>query len=224
MGLAEEEGDAVVELAGEEGAGEVVEEGAGAEVVAEPEFGEFEMGLPGDQAEVGGGVFAEVSGVGGIVADDFKGAVAGEVEETFAKAEGIGGLEEDGAAGAEPGGGAGEDAGGGGVEMLEDFGHDDDVVGGEMGPGGGVGGLVEVEVDVLAVELAREAVVEVAEGVDGGVGEGFLELEGLVGEADVEKAGEGALGLADALKEFEQELVAALMELQVLRGEGVHRP
>ena len=84
--------------------------------------------------------------------------------------------------------------------------------------------MVEVEVDVLAVELAREAVVEVAEGVDGGVGEGFLELEGLVGEADVEKAGEGALGLADALKEFEQELVAALMELQVLRGEGVHRP
>ncbi len=84
----------------------------------------------GDEAEVGGGVFAEVAGVGGVFADDFKGAVAGEVAEAFAEADGIGGLEEEGAAGAEPGGGAGEDAGGGGVEMLEDFGHDDDVVGG----------------------------------------------------------------------------------------------
>jgi hypothetical protein len=73
-------------------------------------------------------------------------------------------------------------------------------------------------VDVLAVELAGEAVIEVAEGVDGGVGEGFLELEGLVGEADVEEAGEGALGLADALEDGEEKLVAALMELQVLRG------
>jgi len=176
----------------------------------------------GDEAEVGGGVFAEVAGVGGVFADDFKGAVAGEVAEAFAEADGIGGLEEEGAAGAEPGGGAGEDAGGGGVEMLEDFGHDDDVVGGEGGPGGGVGGVVEVEVDVPAVELAGEAVVEVAEGVDGGVGEGVLELEGLVGEADIEEAGERARGLADALEYGEEKLVAALMELEVMRGVRFH--
>ena len=93
-----------------------------------------------------------------------------------------------------------------------------------MGPGGGVGGLVEVEVDVAAVELAREAVIEVAEGVDGGVGEGFLELEGLVREADVQKAGEGALGLANALEDGEEKLVAASMELEVMRGVGFHRP
>jgi hypothetical protein len=30
--------------------------------------------------------------------------------------------------------------------------------------------------------------------------------------------------LADALEDGEEKLVAALMELQVLRGEGVHRP
>jgi hypothetical protein len=81
-----------------------------------------------------------------------------------------------------------------------------------------VGGGVDVEVDVLAVELAGEAVVEVGEGVDGGVGEGFLELEGLVGEANVEEAGEGALALADAVEEGEEKLVAARMEREAMRG------
>ena len=82
--------------------------------------------------------------------------------------------------------------------------------------------MVEVEVDVLAAELAGEAVIEVAEGVDGGVGEGVQELEGLVGEADVEEAVEGPLGLADALEYGEEKLVAALMELEIMRGVRFH--
>ena len=71
--------------------------------------------------------------------------------------------------------------GGGGVEMLDDFSHDDDIVGRDRGPGGRVGSAVQVEVNVLAAQLAGEAVIEVAESIDDGGGEGFLEKQGLMG-------------------------------------------
>ena len=66
---------------------------------------------------------------------------------------------------------------------------------------------------MLAAQLAGEAVVEVAEGVDGGVGEGLLEEQSLVGEADVQEAAEGPLAFLNAMQYIQEELIAALMEL-----------
>jgi hypothetical protein len=97
--------------------------------------------------------------------------------------------------------------------MFKNFGHDDDVIGDDGGPGGGIGGVVEVEVDVPAAELAGEAVVEVTEGIDGGLRKSFLEQERLMGEADIEEAAEGTLAFLNPMQYIEEELIAALMEL-----------
>ena len=212
MGLPESDGNAIVELTGEEGAGEVVENVLGAEVVLEPEAGEVELGLAGEPFEVGDGVLAEVAGVGGIFANDLEGAAADEHAEAFAQANGVGSLEHERAAGTEPRSHTGENLGGGGVEMLDDFGHDDDVVGFEDGPGCGVGRMVEVEVDVLAAHLARETVVKIAYGIDGGLWKGLLEEKSLMGEADIEDALTTRLALLDPLDGLEEELVAPVME------------
>ena len=72
--------------------------------------------------------------------------------------------------------------------------------------------MIEVEVNVLAAQLAGEAVVEVAYGIDGGQWKGLLEEESLMGEADIEDAFTTRLTLLDPLDGLEEELVAPVME------------
>jgi hypothetical protein len=128
--------------------------GARGRTSSEPEFGSVRDGIAGRSSGGRWHIRRSVAGThGGIVADDFKGAVAGEVEETFAKA--VGHLrrvawrdwwwrrrwrEHDGARRRREA--AQRDSGGSDVQMFEDFGQDDDVVGREEAPGGGVGGVL----------------------------------------------------------------------------------
>lgn len=201
-----------MELTGEERAGEVVENVLVAEVIPEPEAGEVELGLAGEPFQVCDGVLAEVPGVGWVIAKDFERAAAGEQAEALAQANGVRRLQHERATGTKPGSYASENLGGGGVEMLDDFGHDDDVVWFNHGPGGRIGGKVEVEVNVLAAQLAGEAVVEIAYGIDGGLRKGLLEEQGLIGEADIEDALTTRPNFLYSLDGFEEELIAPLME------------
>ena len=222
MGLTKKQGDAVVEITGKKGAGEVVEGAMTAEVVAEPEVDHFEVSHSGEVPEVGRGVFAEMSGVGRLFADYLEGAVAGKQQEAFAEADGVGGLEEEQAAGAKPGGDAGEDQGGGGVEVFEDFRHYDDVVGRKLGPLCGVNRAVEVEFGVLAVELSVEARVFEAQRIDRQVGEGILKEDSLEGEANVQETCGSWWSGGDPPEGIHQKLIAALMEPSVFGVCTIH--
>ena len=212
MGFPESDRNAVLELAREERAGQVVEKIIGSEVVAEPEAGEVELTLASEQPEVRYRVFAKVARISWIFADDLKGTMAEEHAESLAEADGVRGLDDERAARPQPGGHAGEDMGWRGVEVFDDFGHYDNIVRLNDRPGGGVRGVIEIEVNMMALQLAGKAVIEVANRIDGNVEQRLLEKEGLMGEANIEDAFTPFLRLHDTLDRVEKELVSSVME------------